>query len=440
MLRVELIVAHENTDLDALAACVAAQKLWPEATIGLGRRLSEPVRRFRSLHKDRFPAARLDDLDLTTVTRLIVVDVRDAKRLKHVQPVLDRIRAGDPIEVVVVDHHPASDDDLVGHIELVEPVGAATTLLVERIRERGLVIDPVEATLFALGIYADTGALTLGGTTSRDARAIAWLLDRGASLVMINRYREVSFADAQRALLADVLAHTRVERVGGLAVGVALVRVDSRVEGLGDITHEAARLLQHDALFVLCAVRGKTKVDVVGRSRSPLIDVGAALRTLGGGGHAGAGSATVRASELEPLAEALLEALRAAPRKKRLTVGDVMSSPVRTVPPELPLAELGELLTAWSHGGAPVVRDGRLLGVVSMRDVERARAAGNERLPVSSHMGTQPVTTFPETPLEDALAAMVDADVGRLPVLRNDKLVGIVSRSDLLRVLYPDRG
>lgn len=434
----ELIVAHENTDFDAFAAAVAAQRLHPSAVIGLGHRLSAPVRAFWSLHKDRFPAARIDALDLDAVERLVVVDVRDERRLAHVQPVLDRVRAGAPIDVVIFDHHPASSDDLAGRLEIVEPVGAATTLLVERLRARGVAIDPIEATLFALGIYTDTGALTLAGTTSRDARAVAWLLDRGASLAMINRYLEVAFDDAQRALLADVLAHARVERVHGVPVGFATVRVTSRVEGLGDITSEACRLLQHAALFVLCAVGAKAKVDVVGRSRSALIDVGAALRTIGGGGHAGAGSAAPRAHDVDALARGLLDALRAAPARERPRVRDVMSSPVRTVAPELSLRELGERLDAWSHGGAPVVREGALLGVASRRDVERAVAAGRADLPVSSHMTAQLETTTPEAPLDDALAQMVRADVGRLPVLRGGHLVGIVSRSDLLRVLYPD--
>jgi len=432
-----LVVAHENLDFDALASMVAAARLYPGAVIGLGRRLSAPVREFWSLHKDRFPAEHIDHLDLRAVERLVVVDVRDEKRLAHVSPVLDRIRAGAPIEVVVFDHHPASGDDLASDVEHVEPVGAATTLLVERIRSRGLEVDGIEATLFALGIYADTGALTFARTSSRDAAAVAWLLDRGASLVMINRYLEVTFSDAQRAVLAEVLAHPRVERVAGLSVGVAIVRVEARVEGLAELTSEACRLLGLDALFLVCAVRAKAKVDVVGRSRSGLLDVGAALRSIGGGGHPGAGAATVRASDLEALGASLLAALEAA-RKERPTVGDVMSSPVRTVRPDLSLAELGERLDAWSHGGVPVVRDGRLVGVVSRRDVERARAGSGVHLPVASHMSAELETTTVETPLEDALAQMVQADVGRLPVLREGKLIGIVSRSDLLRVLYPD--
>lgn len=430
----ELIVAHENTDFDAFAACVAAQKLHPGATIGFGRRLARPVRDFWSLHKDRFPARRVDNLDLSTVDRLIVVDVRDRRRLKHVKPVLERIDADEPVDVHVYDHHPASRFDLTGSVQVVEPVGAVTTLLVERMRARDIGVDPMEATLLALGIYTDTAALTLGNTTPRDARIVAWLLEHGASLSMVNRYLEQPFSEAQRSVLAEILAEVRVEEIAGLKVGVAVLERERHVEGMAEVTTEACRLEQLAALFSVVSVRGK-KVEVVGRGRSALIDVGSALRTIGGGGHRGAGSAVVKEGDAGALADRLLATLRATPPRPRV-VGDVMSSPVRCVGPDLPLAELGERLRTWGHSGVPVVRDGHLLGVVSRRDVERAADAGRAGLPASSHMSGEVRTAVTDTPLEEALGAMVDDDIGRLPVLRDGKLVGIVSRSDVLRALY----
>ncbi len=117
-----------------------------------------------------------------------------------------------------------------------------------------------------------------------------------------------------------------------------------------------------------------------------------------------------------------------------------MSSPVHTVSPELPLTALAEELRAWGFHGAPVVRDGTLLGVISRADVERARAHGREDLPVSSHMHTPVETTSPETPIDATLETLLHANTGRLPVLRGGKLVGIVTRTDLLRALYRDDG
>ncbi len=147
------------------------------------------------------------------------------------------------------------------------PVGAVTTLLVERLREREVDIDPMEATLFALGIHADTASLTAGGTTPRDARALAWLLERGANLAMINRYLVPPFSDAQRHMLSEVLAHAEVEELRGLPFAVSIVRVPRHVEGLDEVTTEALRLVAAGALFTVCAVTGK-KIEVVGRSRS----------------------------------------------------------------------------------------------------------------------------------------------------------------------------
>ncbi|MFN7131914.1 MAG: CBS domain-containing protein, partial [Myxococcales bacterium] len=115
-----------------------------------------------------------------------------------------------------------------------------------------------------------------------------------------------------------------------------------------------------------------------------------------------------------------------------------MSSPVRAVEADTPLVELERSLKHWRHTGVPVLRDGSMIGIVSRRDVEAARRDGRLHLGVSSCMSQNVKTTTPDAPLEDALAAMVSANVGRLPVLKDGHLVGIVTRSDLLRFLYRD--
>lgn len=434
----ELIVGHENLDFDSLAACVAAQRLHPGSTIGLPRRLARPVRDFWSLHKERFAAERLTSIDPEVVERLVVVDVRDRRRLKHVEKILARRDAGEAVDVHVYDHHPASPEDVTGSVEVVEPVGAVTTILLERIRARELAIDPLEATLYALALYTDTASLTLATTTPRDAAQIGWLLEQGASLSMVNRYLAPPFSDGQRAALAEVLETTRTHEIRGVRIGIARIAVTEAVDGLAEVVSEACQLEEHDALFTICEVRRKTKtkVQVVARARSARVDVGGALRAIGGGGHRGAGSAAPKTdadATLAALEDALVDAVQ-SPK----VIGDLMSSPVRSLSPDLTLAEAGETLARWNHTGAPVVRDGELLGVLSKRDVAKAREAGREDLPVSSHMSGQVLTAAPSTPVEEALAKMVDADVGRLLVMREDKLIGIVSRTDLLATLYPE--
>jgi tRNA nucleotidyltransferase (CCA-adding enzyme) len=432
---VQIIVTHDMSDFDALAGAVAAQKLYPEAHVVLGRRLAPPVRDFLSLHRDRFPTLRGGDVDPAEVERMIIVDVRRAGRLPDFQPLVARARdPDDPLEVHIYDHHAAADDDLVGTVEHVEPVGAVTTLLVERLQQRELSLHPAEATLLALGIYADTGAFLHAGTTSRDVHAAGWLIDAGANLRVVNRFLRATLSTQQRAALAQVLERVERVHVGSVDIALATLEVPKAIDGLAAVAEEAIRLEGDPALFVLCDVAGK-RVQVVARSRVPYLNVGKALEPLGGGGHGGAGAATVKDVPVATVRERLLDALRRlAPTPTR--VCELMSSPVRTVPPETPLRALAGMLDTWGHTGVPVVRDGEMVGVVSVRDVERAERDGRADLPVSSCMGNRVETAAPDEPLDAALARMVSKDIGRLPVVRQGRLVGILSRTDVMHALY----
>ena len=431
----EIIVTHDMADFDGVASAVLAQRLHPGATIVLGRRLSPGVREFMALHKDRFSYRRHPDVDTAEITRLIAVDVRRAGRLADFSEVLDRLREpGHEIQVHVWDHHAAAADDLPGDVVHVEPVGATVTLLVEEIRRRGERLDPAEATLCALAIHSDTGSLTYPTTSPRDAEALAWLLGLGANLKLLQRYLKQAFSLAQREVLARLLGGVELEWIGGVGVGFAIIPMEHAVDGLADVTTEAIDLLGHPALFAIFPV-GSRRVQVVARARAGCVDVGAALEALGGGGHRAAASAILKEGDPEGVRRRILEALRADPPRPRV-VAELMSSPVRTVRPELSLSLLADSLTTWHHTGVPVVSDQGLVGIVSRRDVRSAERDGRLHLPVSSCMTHRVRTTTPETTLDEALATMVEGDVGRLPVLRGEHLVGILSRTDVLRVLY----
>lgn len=433
----QAIITHDMADFDGLAACVAAQKLYPEATIVLGRQLGTGLSDFMALHKDRFPTVRYTDIDPDSVTLLVVVDFRRRSRLENFAELLERVQR-DAVEVHVYDHHAAAADDLVGTVEVLQPVGSATTLLVEQIQRRGIEVDRLEATLFVLGIFADTGSLGYATTTARDARAVAWLLDQGASPKVINRYLRPAFTPAQRETLARTLGAVEVEEVGGFRIGFVVTPLERAFTGLAEVTTEVAELEGHAALFALYPIGGR-RIQVVARSRSPRVDVGAVLEAIGGGGHASAGAAVVHHGDAAAVRATLLETLRShPPRAER--VGDVMSSPVRSVAPDMILGELRESLRTWRKTGVPVMDGGRLVGIVSHRDVERAERHGRLHLPVSSCMSQHVKTTTVDATLAEALELMTTAGVGRLPVLRDGRLVGILSRSDLLRVLYGRNG
>lgn len=431
----EIISTHESADFDAFASAVAAQKLYPNATIAMGRALAPEVLQFLTLHKDRFHFVRDGDVDQARVQRWILVDVRRAGRLAGFTTLVERAVRKDPsLAVHIYDHHRDASDDLHGEFESVANVGAAVTLLIERFDAEGVSIDPMEATLFALGIHADTGSLVFPSTTARDVRALAWCIEQGASPRALRRYLKPRLTGEQLAVLVDVLEDVQVLEMGGIEVGVALVTTEDRCPNLAVVVTAALELGGYDALIVVNAAR-KRKVDVVGRSASRLVDVGAIVGSLGGGGHRTAAAASVPELDPNDLVDKVIAAVRQHPPVASY-VRDIMTTPVDWVPPDMTLERLADALQQWNHTGAPVVRDGELIGIVSRRDIERARRGGRLHLPVSSHMSQDLKTIEPDDSLESALRLMEEADVGRLPVLEDQRLVGILARSDVLGLLY----
>jgi len=434
---VKLITSHETTDFDALASCVALQKLFPGSVIGLSGGCSPNVHQYLTLHSDRFRTQRCQDLDLSQVDLLMVTDVRRRGRLEHVEEVLHRA-AKNPrsVRVLVWDHHPSAPDDLHADEEYIQPVGSVTTLLVEELRARGVEVDFEEATLFSLGIHEDTGSLAYARSNSRDAMALAWLLGQGARPGLLQRFLRPPLDTVERTLLVRLLDAVRDVPRFGASIGVAALEADEVPAGLAGVSTEAFRILPYDALF--CAYRlpnGKTHV--IGRAQANTVPVGAILQDLGGGGHAGAGSATVHDASLDEVVARLHEGVERSCRRPQL-VRDLMSSPVRTVPPDMPLSELAHSLHEWGHTGAPVVEDGKLVGVISRRDVERAQREGRESLAVKSCMAHRVRSVGPDAPLTEALDQMTVHNIGRLPVLDGSRIVGILSREDVLGHLYEE--
>jgi len=434
---VKLITSHETTDFDALASCVALQKLFPGSVIGLSGGFAPNVHQYLTLHSDRFRTQRCQDLDLSQVDLLMVTDVRRRGRLAHVAEVLDRA-ATNPrsVRVLVWDHHPSAPDDLHADEEYVQPVGSVTTLLVEELRARGSEVSPDEATLFSLGIHEDTGSLVYARSSSRDAMALAWLLGHGAQPGLLQRFLRPPLDALERELLVRLLDAVRDAPRFGPSIGVAALQTDEVPASLARVSTEAFRILPHDALF--CAYRlSNGKTHVIGRAQANAVPVGAILQELGGGGHAGAGSATVHDASLDEVVSRLHERLERSCRHPQF-VRDLMSSPVRTVTPDMPLSELAHSLREWGHTGAPVVENGKLVGVISRRDVERAQREGRGSLAVKSCMAHRVQTVGPDVPLAEALDQMTTHNVGRLPVLDGRRIVGILSREDVLGHLYQE--
>jgi CIC family chloride channel protein len=106
------------------------------------------------------------------------------------------------------------------------------------------------------------------------------------------------------------------------------------------------------------------------------------------------------------------------------------------VSPYQKVSEVLELIEKTGHIGFPVVRKGKLVGVVTFEDVERVPIEEREAKRVRDIMTRDLIVTYPDETLEDALIKLVEKGVGRLPVVdRQDegKLLGMITRSDIMK-------
>lgn len=123
------------------------------------------------------------------------------------------------------------------------------------------------------------------------------------------------------------------------------------------------------------------------------------------------------------------------------TIDEVMSSPVRTVSPETPLREVAEIMRDSDLGNVVVTQDNKIMGILTDRDiVVRCVAEGGDpashtaRDICSSEVATVP----PQSGISDAVHVMRTGAVRRLPVVDDNRVVGVVSMGDLARAVDGD--
>jgi len=117
-------------------------------------------------------------------------------------------------------------------------------------------------------------------------------------------------------------------------------------------------------------------------------------------------------------------------------VGEVMVENVVCVAPDLPLDQLvRDHILHHGYKGFPVVEEGRVVGLVTLNGVKQIREEERPTTPVREVMeaAEDTIRISPQASLADALRAMAASGSGRLLVLRGDKLVGLITKSGLLR-------
>jgi len=417
----KVILTHENTDFDAWAAQLAASKLYPDATPVLPRHLNREVREFLALYGDQLPFISPESLPRRHISEAIVVDTQ----------AIGSIRGMDARTTLhFIDHHPMRGASKPGAVYTVDVVGAVTTLLVEQLRELRASLTPPEATLLLLGIYEDTGSLSYPTTTARDVRSAAWLLEQEASLSVAGDFLRHPLDERYQGIYQQLVEHVEWHNLHGQAILLAVAHLDEFAEELSILAHKLDDVYDPDASFLLFVFQNQ--IQLIARSSSPAINVGDIARDLGGGGHSPAAAAFIQGADLEKVRAQLVASLKEHVRPA-LSVREIMSYSVHTLHPDMPLAEAETLMRRYGHEGFPVVENGELAGVLTRKEIDRALYHHLDKATVRTFMHKGDVAVAPTDSITAVQRIMSEHGVGQVPVVQNGHLLGIVTRTDLIK-------
>jgi tRNA nucleotidyltransferase (CCA-adding enzyme) len=436
-----LILCHTTADFDTLGAAVGLTRLLPGSRIVLAGGAHPAVRDFLALHRDEFALIERRSVAPETIHALSLVDAQRRDRFGKVAEWFDLPN----LMITIYDHHQEADCDIPTHQLLVESVGATTTLIAEKLQSEQISLNSVEATVMALGIHVDTGSLTFEQATARDAAALAWLMTQGANLRTIAHYVDPGLSLTLQTLLSEALEALHTEEIQGHTVSWVLLKTEDYVPGLSSLASRLIDLTESDALLLAHQYRRGAGSDgnvltVIGRSRIEGTHLNVLFKPLGGGGHSQAAAVTIRDGDPDLLIQFVTALSAQIPHP--LIARELMSSPVRTIRPDTTIAEAQRILLRYGHSGLSVVdSQDQLVGIVSRRDLDIALHHGFGHAPVKGYMATNLKTIDPDTRLPEIESLMVTYDIGRLPVLDQGQLVGIVTRTDVLRQIHqPERG
>jgi len=419
-----IILTHEQADFDSIGSLLGGYLLNDTAIPVLPRRVNRNVRAYLTLYGVDLPFVEQQDLPEEIIEKITLVDTQSMVTLKGMNR---------KTRVHVIDHHPLRNEIPEGWEITVSATGANTTIFIETLLERDVILSTIQATLLLLGIYEDTGSLTYMRTTTRDLKAAAYLLEQGANLGLANGFLNQPLSQFQQSVYDRLVENLNIVEYSGHKIVIACGDAQEMDEELSTVAHKLRDLLEPEALFVL--VKTRSGVQMIARSTSDDIDVAEVVAHFGGGGHDRAAAALIKGSEIKTVRDHLIEFL-SQHVKPAITVSQIMSKSPQLIPPETPVEEAAVRMQRYGYEGYPVVKDGKVIGLLTRRAVDRA-LAHKLKLTAASLMDAGEYTIHPDDSIEKLQRLMTESGWGQIPVVQpdNKKIIGIVTRTDVIKTL-----
>lgn len=430
----QLILTHEQADFDALASMLGAHLLIPEAYALLPRQINRNGREFLDKYGQELGFSTIKDLPNQNIEQVYLVDTQSLVTLRGLT---------EATKVSVIDHHPRKKQSNPEWDMVLETTGACSTLLVEKMQKASMQLSNLEATMLLLGIYEDTGSLGYSNTTPRDAKAVAFLLEQGADLNIVSRYLNPPLTNIQQQLYDRLITNLESHTVEGYTILVANAEAFDLNDEISSVAHKLRDFLDPDG-FVL-VVSTKQGVRLVARSTTDSLDVGRLARHFKGGGHKRASSALIRPEDkptpentrvlMQQTLEELVHFLPAIVTPE-LKVHQIMSRDPLVLKPAMTAEEADRLMNRYGFEGYPVVKDGKIIGLLTRRNVDRVLQHNLDKS-VEDLMEAGEIRVFPEDSLSRLKEIMSNTGWGQVPVVdpETGDVIGIVTRTDLIGTL-----
>ncbi len=427
----KIVITHINPDFDAVASAYAAYKLYGCDHIAMCTNMENNVYNFIKENEFNINIKQYNDKvlnELESIDTLIITDCNQRQRLGRLAALIDIAK-----EVIIYDHHSGISCDISADKKNILEIGAATSILCLKMQEKGITLLPLESTFLSLGIYEDTGLFTFSKTTANDALALSYLISQKADTTSANDYVQRELSNIQVMLLNELLLNLSIITVGCVDVAYSCATVDEYIDEAAFIAHKLMIIEGLNSLFILLSTGGR--LVLIGRSNDSRVNVLSIVSQFGGGGHSVAGSAIIKDKMIAETLEMLKYVIRETVKPVK-TVQEIMTTHVKSVQSHSILKDAMDLTMKYNLNYLPVVENNRTIGIISRKDILHGVKHGLEYDSINNIMQTEFEIVCPDTLFYEAEAIMVYQNQKLLPVETNKGLVGVITRTDLLRLMH----
>ncbi|MDR0878126.1 MAG: CBS domain-containing protein [Treponema sp.] len=419
---------HTNMDLDCLGSLILVKKLFPDFALVRSKLIHPAARNLYNLYSNYFNFLNPKDIEEERIDNIIIVDTCIAERVSEY---FKYIKNSEP-KIYIIDHHNTANCNIFGAQIEGSHFGANTSYLGKLAMEEKIKLCPEEATIALTGIYADTGRLIYDNVCREDFEVAAYLLDMGASLKLVKSFLETIKDDDQILVLNQTLLVMTTHVIQGHTILLSYLELEENVAGLAEVVERVMDIESPDAYFAVFAIPKKKTVLLIARSQNALINLHELLNAYGGGGHQNAGSAKIVDRDgpafFEEFHAGLEKLLSPATRSK-----DIMTQNVCTINENKTLLEASLLLENADLSGVPVLSDsGVLTGFIGLRDIMKGRKAEAMNAPIKAYMTRPAISSSGSISMREVERIFYKHHIGHLPIVEDDKLLGIVTRWDYL--------